>query len=673
MPCSDFFFRVLALAAGALWFVSLATQIHLWLPAATTLLLPTSAQWQRLPLAAARRCRPGSTAQGLGDSIAPAVRLRCLSQQATEGGAAEVDVVDEDKEDGTLYFGGVSAERGQPEETETMRVASRINQALVMKRSPEPAPLVPAETGWYDELGVAPTATQEELTLRYLAHAEEVEERLAFLLESSSQDDLDDDEGDEDEDAFTDGEQEEGDGEQSPDEEDEAITLQPNAGTLDAATGPAETDGQTEAETIALNFMRLSNLYQILSVPQLRRIYDQGGVDGLAMRSPHLHKGLLEPEKVLKIARGKTLPQRERVSLLLRREPREQNFQRYQSKNSIKQVLRRLTDVFRVWCFQSSKSLQFRKGTIYEQLPEVCVLGRVNSGKSSLIQHLLSAGKMRRKRLASVAQWPGKTRGIDVFCVNRRFTIADVAGHGRGNSEHESGRNVREDWKTNWEPLLKEYLKTTHWLRAAIYVHDIGKDIIKADLDVLNLLKRYNIPTLLVLTKDDKVDSDTHRMSRIKSIRQALKWSRHLPHAHYTTRKGGYGQLFKNMLGTMLLGLVATEQRTDAWEALKTELVDVFFDYRDKYVPRPRGPFGKLPTEKKVRTYPMEDKVYTEEDLAREERELERQERQQVRKEQKAAGYVRTLKDDIEEVAGEVLTPRERRKRWEQLLQTANQ
>lgn len=61
----------------------------------------------------------------------------------------------------------------------------------------------------------------------------------------------------------------------------------------------------------------MSNLYQvpllrpsrlnsteILSVPSLRKIYDEGGLEGLAMRVPALSKGLLEPERVLKMAQG---------------------------------------------------------------------------------------------------------------------------------------------------------------------------------------------------------------------------------------------------------------------------------------------------------------------------------------------------------------------------------
>jgi len=610
-----------------------------------------------------------------------------------EGDVEDAEEESEDEaedEDDILFFGGATRQReDEPEETEPMRVASRINEALRLRRSPPPAPLALVETGWYEELGLSPTATQEDLLLNYLGHAEETEEKLAYLLEggldeedeAAAEDDEDEDDEDEgfpeddwvDEEGVSNRDPEDEGGTPAEDEAENSVALQGSA-TLAEATQATEDGGaQTEAERVALEFVRISNLYQILSVPQLRRIYDSGGVEGLAQRVPQLHKGLLEPERVLRMARGQKFPYKEKVSLQLRREPRQKSFKRYQATNSIKQVLRRMTDVFRVWCFKSGASLRHREGTIYTQLPEICVFGRVNAGKSSLIQHLFSAGKMRRQRLASAAQWPGKTQGIDVFCVNRRFTVADMPGYGRANTRHDSGRAIQQDWKAKWRPLVEEYLETTPWLRAAIYVHDIAKDVCAQDIETLKLFRKHKIPVLLVLTKDDKVDSDTHRLSRVKWIRQGLMWGRNLPHAYYTTRRGGYGQVFKNMLGTMFLGLAATEHRDDASEALKTELAEIFFDYRDKYVPRKRGHFGSLPKEKKVRTYPNEDKPFTDEDLEREEQEFERRERRRKREEEKAQGYVRTRQDEIEERGGAVLTPKERRRKWAEMLEKVKQ
>lgn len=641
----------------------------------------------RGPLRQALRAEADERSEGLGAPLEEEAADKGQEAGVSAGAALDVpegefeaagqESDEEGEEEPTLYFGGVTEEREEgPEETEPMRIASRINEALAMRRAPKPAPLALAETGWYEELGVPPTATQEDLLLNYLEHAEETEAKLAYLLEGGDEDDEeeegfgDDDEVDE-EGVRTSNEEEEEEGEEAGLEE---VALQQSASTLAEATEPVEEEEeevQSEAELVALEFTRISNLYQILSVPQLRKIYDSGGVELLAQKVPALHKGLLEPERVLKMARGQKLPYKEKVSLLLRKEPRVPSFQRYRAANSIKQVLRRMTDVFRVWCFKSGKSLKHREGTIYTQLPEICVFGQVNAGKSSLIQHMFSAGKMRRKRLATAAQWPGKTQGIDVFCVNKRFTVADMPGYGRNITKHETAKAIFADWKYKWKPLVKEYIQTTPWLRAAIYCHDISKDVNAQDIANMQMFRDAGVPVLMVFTKDDKVDSDTHRLSRVKWVRQGMRWPKNWPHAYYTTRRGGYGQVFKNMLGTMMLGLISTEQREDAQMALETEIAEIFHDYRDKYVPKKRTHFGKVKKEKKVRTYPMEEKEYSDEDLEREERQYDREERRRQRAEQKSAGYQRTRRDDVEERGGTVMTPKERRRRWSEMLEAA--
>lgn len=513
-----------------------------------------------------------------------------------------------------------------------MQIASRINEALALRRVAQ-SPVGPVDTAWYDELGVLPNATTEQIRLKYLEIAETVEEDLAYLLEQGeggsyqAQLEARDDEED-DEYSWT----------RWEDEGEDAITLQPKSDIMEA---PEEGGPEEEAEILAQEFYRVSNLYQILSVPSLRKIYDEGGVEGLAMRVPALSKGLLEPERVLKMAQGIKTPTKQRESLLLRREPRIQTFRRYQGKNSIRQVLRRITDCIRVWCFKSSESLKFRRNTIYEELPEVAVFGRVNSGKSAMLQHLFSATSPRKNGHFSISQRPGKTKGIQVYCMNRRFTVADMPGYGQAKLQTEEAAAVHEKWNGQWKNVIKDYLNTTHWLRAAIYVHEISKDVVKEDLETIQMLRRQ------------------------------LHWPMDWPHAHYTTRRGGYGQVFKNMVGTMMLGLVATEQREDAMDALKTELPDIFWDYRDKYIPKPRSFFGRKAAIKKSRTYPDEDVVYTEEELEEEEEIAEKRELRALRAERKARGESITLEDKVDDIKGPTLSPKERLKRWEDMLEEA--
>eukprot|EP00929_Paragymnodinium_shiwhaense_P107724 TRINITY_DN74098_c0_g1_i1.p1 TRINITY_DN74098_c0_g1~~TRINITY_DN74098_c0_g1_i1.p1 ORF type:complete len:762 (-),score=232.80 TRINITY_DN74098_c0_g1_i1:87-2372(-) len=630
-----------------------------------------------------RRARRSSTkAGGWGFSRSSrgcksvAVRRRAAEQEMAVEEAEESDAGPPVEEKEVLYFGGVaSAQDDKIEDTEQMRVASRINQALAMRRQPQKIVSTDdfAETAWYEELGCDPTATQEQLRLAYLTKAEDVEERLTYLLDSGvgttpidDEDDIAEDEEDEDGQPTT---------IDDARDDSEMITLLPDAGSLANALGEGEgalSEAESEAEQVSLEFMRMSNLYQILSAPRLRQIYNEEGVEGLAMRVPMLHKGLLEPERVLRMARGLREPTDVKPSLLLRQMPRQKTFARYQAKNSIRQVLRRLTDVFRVWTFQNSKQLAYREKTIYTELPEVAVFGRVNSGKSSLIQHLLSAGKMKHQRLATPSQWPGKTKGINVYCVNRRFTLADTAGYGAANVDNDSAKEVYENWKEKYEPLTDEYLEKTPWLRAAVYVHDIAKDVKNADIKMVKMLKKHKIPVLLVFTKDDKVDSDPHRLSRVARIRRKLMWPMNWPHTFYCTRRGGYGQVFKNMFGTMLLSLVSSADREESMKALKDDCSRIFWDYRDKYVPRPRTQWGKIPKEKKSREYPNEDIVYTDEDLAEEEEAARNSELRALRKAKERSGKEWTVNDMVEqEIGTAAMTPRERRRRWAEMLEAA--
>jgi len=574
-----------------------------------------------------------------------------------------------------------------------MRVASRINEALRLKRTPpEPKAMMPVETAWYDELGISPTASFEDMKIRYLQHASKLEETLTYLLEageteirgmleSGNTPDMIEDYGkDEEEDqVFDDGDERnllvEGDSEDewSEDEEEEEedkaalIRAQTQDGSLMLDEGDKESEIAEETNQVLAQFTRVSNIFQILSVPRLRRIYDDNGIEGLVAKSPQLSKGLLEPEKVLLMARGQDFVDPP-PSLLLQKMPRLPGFFRYQAANSIRQVLKRLTDVELVWTFQTRESLQNREGTIYPELPEIGIFGRANSGKSALIRHMFHGGNLQGRNMAMSSSAPGKTRGLNVYAVNRRFTITDAPGYGSDSTKHESAKKAYRDWKEHSEPLVAEYLNSTRWMRAAIYTHEISKDATDADREFLDMLRSRDIPILLVLTKDDKVDSEPHRLSRVRLVRKQLDWPKDLPHTFYNARGSGYGQLFKNMLGTMMLGLLSSADREDAWDILRNDCAEVFHDYRDKWVPINKKIKAQMPLEKKSRRYPDEDKAYTQEDLDREDRIVTAEEKRQKREEMNAMGIRRTLKDDVEEEAGQMLTPKERRQRWAELL-----
>ncbi|MEG0276957.1 MAG: ribosome biogenesis GTP-binding protein YihA/YsxC, partial [Coprobacillus sp.] len=58
-------------------------------------------------------------------------------------------------------------------------------------------------------------------------------------------------------------------------------------------------------------------------------------------------------------------------------------------------------------------------------LPEICLAGRSNVGKSSMINAITNYGK-----LAKVSGTPGKTRTLNFFNINDELRLVDVPGYG---------------------------------------------------------------------------------------------------------------------------------------------------------------------------------------------------------------------------------------------------
>jgi GTP-binding protein len=126
------------------------------------------------------------------------------------------------------------------------------------------------------------------------------------------------------------------------------------------------------------------------------------------------------------------------------------------------------------------------------ELPEVAFSGRSNVGKSSLINRLV-----RRRALARVSQTPGKTREINFFRVNNAFTLVDLPGYGYA--------RVSKGMRAQWRPLIEAYLQRSGALRGVVQLIDSRHPPTKDDLQMLEFLAELGAPTIVALTKVDKL------------------------------------------------------------------------------------------------------------------------------------------------------------------------
>lgn len=125
-------------------------------------------------------------------------------------------------------------------------------------------------------------------------------------------------------------------------------------------------------------------------------------------------------------------------------------------------------------------------------LPEIAFAGRSNVGKSSLLNRLV-----RRKAFARVSRTPGRTREINFFSVNGTFVLSDLPGYGYA--------RISKARQAEWRPLIEGYLRRSPNLRGVVQLLDVRREPTDDDRLMLDLLADIGVPTIICVTKVDKL------------------------------------------------------------------------------------------------------------------------------------------------------------------------
>ncbi len=145
-------------------------------------------------------------------------------------------------------------------------------------------------------------------------------------------------------------------------------------------------------------------------------------------------------------------------------------------------------------------------------LPEIAFSGRSNVGKSSLINTLVN-----RKRLVKTSSTPGRTQLINFFVINQAFYLVDLPGYGYA--------RVPAAVKRKWGPMIEGYLQNRTSLQAVTLIMDIRRTPKAEERNFIDWLHLYHIPTILVLTKADKL-SKTKQNKQVNIISTHLEVER---------------------------------------------------------------------------------------------------------------------------------------------------
>jgi len=144
------------------------------------------------------------------------------------------------------------------------------------------------------------------------------------------------------------------------------------------------------------------------------------------------------------------------------------------------------------------------------RLPQIAFSGRSNVGKSSLINTLL---RRTRKKIARVSATPGKTRTINFFLVNERFFLVDLPGYGYA--------KVPKGMRDAWSELIEWYLSDSGGVHGLVHLMDARRDPTDHDLAMITYLSELGVPTLVALTKMDKL-KQTQREKAIQRTCEGL-------------------------------------------------------------------------------------------------------------------------------------------------------
>ncbi|OEL02162.1 ribosome biogenesis GTP-binding protein YihA/YsxC [Staphylococcus casei] len=171
-------------------------------------------------------------------------------------------------------------------------------------------------------------------------------------------------------------------------------------------------------------------------------------------------------------------------------------------------------------------------------LSEVGLSGRSNVGKSTFINSMIG-----RKNMARTSQQPGKTQTLNFYNIDNQLVFVDVPGYGYA--------KVSKKQREAFGKMIEKYISSRESLKLVIQLVDLRHNPSEDDILMYNYLKYFEIPTLVVATKEDKIPKGKVQ-KHLANIQQRLEMEPEDEIVSYSSVKNNKQQLIWDMIAAYL-------------------------------------------------------------------------------------------------------------------------
>ena len=135
-------------------------------------------------------------------------------------------------------------------------------------------------------------------------------------------------------------------------------------------------------------------------------------------------------------------------------------------------------------------------------LPQVAIVGRSNSGKSTLLNAIVG-----QRQMARTSRRPGRTQEIHYFLINNTMLLVDLPGYGYA----KVSKTMRQEWNQRMVAYF-ENLRDTSALEFVLLIQDARRDPGVDEQWMLEWFSKLGLDWIYLANKADQIRKSERKL-----------------------------------------------------------------------------------------------------------------------------------------------------------------